>query len=151
MNCENALTVYDDEIQAFCANTWCKSTTNNTTTCACPLFNGPGLAPVSSKIKYSDDPNVIVSTYDIEQGSREGRPTMCFGKYVDCYGRPCTALESEQDKVTCHCKIKEGPFLTASQNCGPDKNGYLPNGAPVEHGKSGLFASANDILKLMQN
>ncbi len=148
-NCSEALTVYSDQVQAFCANTWCKPDNSSKSICDCPVFNGIGLAPVSSKLNY--DSNIIVSTYDILQGYSEGEPTMCVGKYNDCYGHPCFANFQKQNKVQCHCDVKNGPFLTASKHCGPDEHGRLPNGAPVETGTPGLFASANDILKIMQS
>ena len=77
---------------------------------------------------------------------------MCTGKYIDCYGHPCYSEPhgQQQNKVKCHCDVKNGPFLTASKHCGPDEYGRLPNGAQVETGSPGLFASANDILKIVQ-
>ena len=152
-NCTDALTIYDDQVQAFCANTWCRqnATDSSKSICSCPVFNGVGLAPVSSKLNYGSDSNIIVSTYDILQGASEGKPTMCVGQYNDCYGHPCYADSQQQNKVQCHCDVKNGPFLTASKHCGPDEHGRLPNGAPVETGSPGLLASANDILKIVRS
>ncbi len=147
--CAKALAVFQEENQAFCANTWCPPGKGKKTRCDCPVFNNYGLAPYGSFMKYKDDPDVVVSTYDIVQGAHQPAPNMCFGKYINCYGQPCYAHPDNQKLVQCHCKVEEGPFLTASSSCGPDANGNLPNGAAIaEHG-SGL-ASANSIIQIAQ-
>ncbi len=144
------LAVFQDQNQAFCANTWCSPGTNNQTVCQCPIFNDYGLAPYSSFVKYQNDPNVIVSTYDILQGAEQPDPKMCFGKYVTCYGQPCERHPKNQGLSNCQCKIENGPFLTASDSCGPDSRGWLPNGAAISKSASGI-ATANTILQIMKS
>jgi hypothetical protein len=144
----DALAVFQGQNQAFCANTWCPGK-NNKTQCQCPIFNNYGLAPLSSMVKYKNNPNVIVSTYDILQGVKQPKPTMCFGKYIDCYGQPCYVNYSNQGVVQCQCNVKEGPFLTASSTCGPDQHGNLPNGAPIAKPGSDI-ATANSIIQIME-
>jgi hypothetical protein len=143
------LAVFYEQNQAFCANTWCKPGPGNTSLCKCPVFNNYGLAPLSSMLKYQNDPNVTVSTYDILQGTSQPPPTMCVGKYIDCYGKPCYTNYADQGKVLCHCKVGEGPFLTASSTCGPDAYGNLPNGAAIAKSPRGI-ANANSIIQIME-
>lgn len=145
-DCPDPLAVFQGQNQAFCANTWCHPD-GETATCDCPVFNSYGLAPLSSFNKYKDDKSVIVSTYDILQGAKQPKPKMCFGKYIDCYGEPCSPDYSKQGLSKCHCKVKEGPFLTASSTCGPDKHGNLPNGASVAAQDQGI-ATANSIISI---
>lgn len=143
------LAVFYGQNQAFCANTWCKPQAGNRALCQCPVFNDYGLAPLSSMIKYQNDPNVTVSTYDILQGTSQPPPTMCVGRYIDCYGKPCYTNYENQGKVQCHCKIGNGPFLTASSSCGPDAYGNLPNGAAIAPSPRGI-ANANSIIQIME-
>ena len=148
--CPDPLAVFDNQNQAFCANTWCKPNADNNAECNCPVFNNYGLAPLSSMIKYKDDPNVIVSTFDILQGVKQAPPKMCFGKYIDCYGKPCAANYGDQSVTSCSCQVKDGPFLTTSDSCGPNKKGFLPNGAKVaKHGQG--IATANSIIQIMES
>ncbi len=144
------LAVFQDQNQAFCANTWCSPGVNNQTVCQCPIFNDYGLAPYSSFAKYQNDPNVIVSTYDIVQGTEQSEPKMCFGKYVTCYGKPCYPNYDNQGVAQCQCEVKNGPFLTASKSCGPNWLGHLPNGADVTTHAQGV-ATANSILQIMNS
>ncbi len=148
-NNNDPLAVFYGQNQAFCANTWCQPNSDeHTATCDCPVFNNYGLAPLSSMNKYKNHPNTIVSTYDIIQGTQQPSPKMCFGRYIDCYGKPCTPNYSKQSIASCNCQVKEGPFLTASSTCGPDKNNNLPNGAEVAEKVQGI-ATANSIIKII--
>ena len=146
--CPDALAVFSGQNQAFCANTWCQPGPDNRSMCDCPIFNNYGLAPLSSLMKYKDDPDIIVSTYDILQGVQQPKPKMCFGKYIDCYGKACCSNSDDQSVVRCHCQVKEGPFLTASSSCGPDEMGRLPNGAAIAQDQG--IATANSIIKIME-
>ncbi len=143
------LAVFEGRNQAFCANTFCKDTGDAKTTCECPVFNNFGLAPYSSLQKYGNDRDVVISTYDILQGAKQSDPTFCYGKYVDCYGHPCYQNAHDQGTVNCECLIREGPFLTASKSCGPNAEGFLPNGAAIAKSETGI-ATANSILRIMK-
>ena len=147
---DDPLAVFDGQNQAFCANTWCGPGTDGKTVCQCPVFNSYGLAPLSSMKMYDDDPKVIVSTYDILEGTKQPAPQMCFGNYIDCYGQPCYPNYSDQSVAQCQCKVRFGPFLTASKSCGPDERGYLPNGAEVAKSDQGI-ATANSIIEIINS
>ena len=114
------------------------------------LADNYGLAPYSSMVKYKNNPNVIVSTYNILQGTQQSLPKMCFGKYIDCYGKPCYPNYSNQKLANCQSQVKNGPYLTASANCGPNQSGYLPNGAAIQKQQQGI-ATANSVIKIINS
>ncbi len=142
-----SLAVFEGPNQAFCAHAWCEPGHGDKASCDCRVFNGLGLAPGEALGTSSE----LVSTYDVVSGAlQESPPSACYGRYIDCYGRPCSPDPRDQGRAVCDCVVRQGAFFTASSSCGPDPGtGALPNGAPVPP-RGDTTATPNAVLRIIQ-
>lgn len=147
-DCPNSVALMHGRNQAFCANTWCMPE-GDSTLCKCPVYNGVGLLPSGSLTAYKNQSDTIISTWNVMDGVKQSPGAMCLGKYIDCYGKPCTPNTADQAEAECHCVVREGPFVTMSATCGPDSSGKLPNGAAMADYKNGA-AGVSTLASLME-
>ena len=66
-HCPDALTVYDDQVQAFCANTWCKPNAEDSSKSTCDVKEGPFLT--ASKYCGPDERGRLPNGAPVEAGT----------------------------------------------------------------------------------